>query len=172
MLLRNPDVAKKAGVTDEQIAALKTAHYEAEKQRIDLQRDAQVARLEVKNLLQADATDIDAIHTAIDKAGLAMTAMRKAQVDQQLKVKEILGKETLAKLRELGREKMMERRDQRGGRGGPGPGPQRERGERGPGVGFENGPEDDGGFEMELSDVDGGAPWMQDDMPPMLDDDV
>jgi Spy/CpxP family protein refolding chaperone len=148
-LVRNPELATKLGIKPEQIAALQAAQYENEKTMIKLRGDFELARLEVRKLVDADSVDKAAVMAAIDNAGKIGTEIRKAEMSQMLKAREILGKDTIAKIR----EEMRDRRQQRGGDDDE----DNDRGDKrehrrhgGPGLGQN----------------DGGAPWMQEEMTP------
>ena len=116
-LVQHPDVAREAGVTDDQIAKLRTATYEMRKQMIKLEADEELAKLEVDQLMDQPMPDRQAIDKAIDEAGKAETAIEKARVQHKLAVEDILGAETTDKLHSIMREKMEERRHDKGDRG-------------------------------------------------------
>lgn len=132
-LEHNPELAKEVGVTDEQIAALKKAQYDNEKTMIRLRSDADLARLEVKNLMQADKVDKAAVMAAVDNAGKVMIELRKAQIGAAIQAKEILGADTMEKIHAKMGQHMKAMRGQGKGRGGP----QGRNGGRGPGPGPE-----------------------------------
>lgn len=116
-VIENPEMAKKVGITGEQIEKIKEGEFAFEKQMIQLRADAEATKLEVRHLMEADKVDRDAVSKAIDAAGAKELALRKAGLLRELDVKETLGKETIEKIRGAVREHMM----QRGGQGGPGP---------------------------------------------------
>jgi hypothetical protein len=116
-LLANPELAKRAGITDEQIKKIKDGQYEFEKQMIQMRADAQQAQMEVRHLMEADKVDRDAVSKAIDAAGAKELAMRKAGIMRMLDVKETIGKETTEKIKNMMREHMQQRMQQSGGRG-------------------------------------------------------
>lgn len=150
-LLQNPRIAKEAGISDAQIESLKAAEYEQRKTIIKLRGDADLARLEVRKLMQAEKVDKAAVLNAVDKAGRAMTELRKAQIEHHLAVREILGPETCAKLREMAAERF---RDRQGPRQERGPRESRERFER-RGPGSDRGPDaGDEGFSHQPDDDD------------------
>lgn len=125
-VLGNPELAKKAGVTDEQIARIKDGQIAFEKQMIQMRADAEQARLDVKQLMQSDKPDRTAISKAIDNAAAKEVTLRKAGVMRMLDVKETLGQEAIARIKTMTREHMQQRMQQ--GPRGPGamqrPGPQ------------------------------------------------
>lgn len=153
-VLQNEQMAKKLGLTDEQIATLKSSLLETQKQMIKLRAESELAELEVRRLMGEEQVDRAAVMKAIDAASAAHTAIRKAGVEERLKVRETLGQETLDKIR----EHMADRMGKRGGQDGDrrqGRGPRGDddqagpRGGRGEGKGEGKGPA-----------------WMQDEMPP------
>ncbi|MFH0953429.1 MAG: hypothetical protein V1873_03770 [Verrucomicrobiota bacterium] len=103
------------GVTDKQLAALRDGAYKMERELIKLRADGDLARLEVKHLLDQDQPDQEALGKAIEEAGRIQTQIRKAKLLEQVRVRQILGKDTVAKLREEGRERREERWEKRRG---------------------------------------------------------
>ena len=165
-LLNNPELAAELGVTPEQVTALREAQYEQRKQTITLRSEVQLARLEVKKLMDAEPVDEAAVLAAVDAAGAKATALKKSAIQHMLKVREIVGQETLQKLRAHMRDQFRERRQgfrNEGGGQGPGRGP-------GPGSSMMDDEEDD----LEFSRMDEGPAWMQDEMEPPddVEDDV
>jgi len=151
-VLQNEALAKKAGLTDEQIATLKGSLLETQKQMIKLRAESELAELEVRRLMDEDKVDRAAVMKAIDAASAAHTAIRKAGVEERLKVRETIGQETLNKIRELASDRM-------GKRGG-------QDGDRRPGRG-QRGDDDQAGPKGGKGDGKGKGPaWMQDEMPP------
>jgi len=118
-ILGNPELARKAGVTDEQIAKIKEGEFAFEKQMIQLRADAEQSKLEVRHLMQGDKPDRTAISKAIDNAALKEVAMRKAGIMRMLDVQETLGRETIEKMKGMVRDHMQQRIRQ-SQQGGPG----------------------------------------------------
>lgn len=135
-LLHDPALAKELGVTDEQLTQVRDSVYAHRKAAIQLRADRQLAQLELHKLMAADAPDEAAVLAAVEQAGKISIDLRKAQVQEMLKVKSILGPEVVAKLRENVANRAAEMRDRWMERGGPGRGrgPDGRRG--GPGSGF------------------------------------
>lgn len=148
-VLQNEALAKKVGLTDEQIAALKTSLHETQKQMIKLRSDVELAELEVRRLMGEDNVDRAALMQALDAAGAAQTAMRKAGADERLKLREIVGQETLDKIRALVADRVANRRGDGEGRRARGPRDDDDDEQKGPRRGEGKGPA-----------------WMQDEMPP------
>jgi len=152
-VLENEALAKKVGLTDEQIATLKGSLLETQKQMIKLRAESELAELDVRRLMGEDQVDRAAVMKAIEAAGAAHTAIRKAGAEERLKVREIVGQETLDKIR----EHMADRMGKRGGG---------QDGERRPGRG-QRGDDDQAGPRGGKGEGKGKGPaWMQDEMPP------
>jgi Spy/CpxP family protein refolding chaperone len=115
-VLENEALAKKVGLTDEQIATLKSSLLETQKQMIKLRAESELAELEVRRLMGEDKIDRAAVMKAIDAASAAHTAVRKAGVEERLKVRETIGQETLDKIREQAADRMGKRGGQDGDR--------------------------------------------------------
>lgn len=147
-LLDNPEKMKEFGITETQAATLQKSFYELEKKMVTLQGEAELAQIELRRLMDADAPDKAAVLAAVEKAGAARTAIQKAQVEQRLNVREVLGDETMKKIKHLVGDRMRQAR-------GPGDDEDRPRGPRGEGQREHKG---DGKGEGK------GAPWMKDQM--------
>jgi len=150
-LLDNPDKLKELGITEEQAGQLQASFYELEKKMVTLQSDAELAQIELRRLMDADAPDKAAVLAAVDQAGAARTAIQKAMVEQRLAVRDILGEETARKIKHLIGERMRQAR-------GGGDDDDRPRGPKGEGRGEGRG---EGKGEHR---GDGKAPWQQDQM--------
>jgi len=120
VLLRNPELGKQVGLTDEQSAALKASNYQYEQESISLKAKAEQARLEVRKLMDTDAPDEAAVMQAVDKAAQAQAELQTARLRHMLAVKKLLGKDGLDKIRKATRERWRMAKTQ-GERRGPGP---------------------------------------------------
>jgi len=98
-------IAKELGLTAEQSAAMRTAQETFQVQMIDLKANAQKARLEVRKLVNQDTVDREAVMKAVEAEGAAGLAMRKAVVEHQINIREIIGPEKAAQLREKRQER-------------------------------------------------------------------
>ncbi len=147
-LLDNPEKMKEFGITEEQATTLQASFYELEKKMVTLQSDAELAQIELRRLMDADAPDKAAVLAAVEKAGAARTAIQKAQVEQRLTVREVLGDETMKKIKHMVGDRMRQAR----GPGGDDQGPR----DRGPGG------DDDG--KKERPGKGKSAPWMKGQM--------
>lgn len=105
---------KAAGATDAQLAQVREKMYEARKQMIALRADQELARLEIRRLMEQDKVDREAVMKAIDKAGAVEVSLHKLRVQQQLDLRDIVGADVLKRAREAAFE---HRRDKQGDRG-------------------------------------------------------
>jgi Spy/CpxP family protein refolding chaperone len=159
-LLRSPEAAAEAGVSEEQLTQLRDLMHDLEKQTIQAQADQKIAALELRRLMQADTPDRAAIMAAVEEGGRLRTEMQKLKVERMLSVRETLGPDAVKKLREQARERRKEMRarmsdmPRRGADRARGPEGQSrgDRGSQGKRRGGEGPPE--------------GPPWMGDPMPP------
>ena len=117
-LLNNPEAAKKLGITDEQQTALQTATYEFRKEMAKLKADRELADLDVRKAMDEDKPVESDVMKAVEKAGVAETAMRKAQTKYQLQIKSILGADKLDELKSMQQERRMERQGNKDGKKG------------------------------------------------------
>lgn len=145
--LDNDKLVERLGLTEEQVSKAKASIQETQKKLIRLRADAELADLEARNLLQADAADRDAVLKAVEAAGAAHTAIRKAAAEERLNLRDILGADTMAKIRQHMSDRIADRRDNRRDKGSRQDGGRPGRG-AGPGVPGQ------------------GPAWMQDEMPP------
>ena len=131
-LLNQPDKLGELGLTEKQVAELKAGFYETEKKMVKLNGDLELAQIELRRLMEAEEPDGAAILAAVDKAGLARTAIQKAKVEQGLAVRKILGPETLKKIKvDAGERLRRERGPDEGKRGPHGPAGEGRRAEKG-----------------------------------------
>ncbi|MCS6772283.1 MAG: periplasmic heavy metal sensor [Kiritimatiellae bacterium] len=98
-ILEDDEALRAAGLTDAQVAAIRERAAESEKTLIRLRSEVQLAEAEIRRLMRTERPDRDAIMKAVEAAGAARTALRKAMVEEQLAVREILGPEGFRKLR-------------------------------------------------------------------------
>jgi Spy/CpxP family protein refolding chaperone len=96
----NPEAAKQAGATDQQIEALKTFVFEQRIKRVDLQAAAEKADLALDHLMQSETVDEKAALKAADALTSARGELFKQDISSRVKVREILGDAVLKKLHE------------------------------------------------------------------------
>ena len=130
-VIHHPDMARDMGVTDEQIATLRESGYKTRQELAKLRADAELARLEVERLLAESQPNEEALGKAVDEAGRIETQIRKTRLLEQVHVRQILGEETVSKIRSALRERREERNEGRrerykGWDTPPGPPPARE----------------------------------------------
>jgi Spy/CpxP family protein refolding chaperone len=124
--LRDPDVRKQAGITDEQFAKIRGQESDFRKSEIRDRADLQVKRIDLRDLLSADKPDRAAIDGKLQEISASQLALEKAAVDYRLDMRDALTPAQRDKLRELMRD-----RRQRGGGGPGGPGGRQAMGRRG-----------------------------------------
>ena len=115
----NPVRLKEAGVTEQQLAALRKVVEEEQLKRVDLKASVEKAEIAFEQLMRGEAVDTAAALKAADALSQARAESFKAEIANQLKVREVLGAEVLKKLREMGPPEGMAR-DGRGPRPGMG----------------------------------------------------
>lgn len=118
-VLENPEIAKKAGVTEEQIKKIKDGQLAFEKKAIGLRAEAETAKLELREQMEAAKQDRDAIGKAFDAVAAKEAALRKAEMFRMLDVKDALGEETIGKIKGMVREHLAQRMQQGGFGGAP-----------------------------------------------------
>jgi len=149
-MLRNDEVAREAGVTDDQLAQLRGMVFATQEVLIRTKADHALARLELQKLLSEDTPDEAAVLEAVEKAGHFRTELKKERLRQYLQVRGLLGQETMASLREAYKDR-VDRFDRRG------------RGSRG---------KHHGRHPRFGTDRPGdGPPWLREAMPPPGEDD-
>lgn len=116
-LMRNPEAAREAGLTDAQIAAVEDASYKHRKAMIALDSQLENARLELQHLMSAASADVAAVEKAMDDVAAKEAAISKAWFRHRTEIKSIIGEETLQKIAEKTRETRGRARDDRGSRG-------------------------------------------------------
>lgn len=97
----NPEIAKRAGATDQQIEALKTFAYEQEIKRVDLKAAVEKADLALKHLMQSEAVEAKTALTAADALSAARGELFKQEIASRVKVREILGEAVMKKMHEM-----------------------------------------------------------------------
>lgn len=126
--LRDPDVRKQVGITDDQFAKIRQQESDFRKTQIRDRADLQVKRIDLRELLSADKPDRAAIDSKLQEISASQLALQKAAVDYRLDIRDAITPAQRDKLRELARDRW-----QRGG-GGPGrPGGPQAMGRRGQG---------------------------------------
>jgi Spy/CpxP family protein refolding chaperone len=120
-LLEDPEVREQAQVTDEQAEQIRQQVYETRRAMIENHAQAELARLELEQLWDAETPDAEAIHAAIDRAAQIETQQKHAMADARLAIQNILTPEQRETIRGLVRERVRDHvADRRGAGGGLG----------------------------------------------------
>ncbi len=128
-ILSNPEIQKKVGVTQEQVAKIRQEETAFRKTEIQQRADLEVKQIDLRDLLATDKPDRAAIDRQLQAISASRLAMDKSRIDFRLNRKDALTPEQREKLRQAIEDRMQARRTA-GRRGGPGG-----RGQRGPGAG-------------------------------------
>jgi len=129
-LLDNPELMEKAGISKEQLTAIKNAMDEIEIKMIDLRAEMEKAGIAQAQLMSQEKIDEDAIMKAVEKTGEIRTKMAKLHIQSMLTIKKSITPEQMAKIKELlsqrrkemseeDRAAMREKMKERFGRGEP-----------------------------------------------------
>ncbi|OQY30142.1 MAG: hypothetical protein B6244_00830 [Candidatus Cloacimonetes bacterium 4572_55] len=103
------------GITEQQEEELKSIRFAAEKEIIQLKADAEVAKMDLRQLMDEDRPNEDAIYRQVDVIAELNAKIHKKRVGNRLAIKRILTDEQEAKLKEIRGDARAER----------GPSPQR-----------------------------------------------
>jgi len=117
MLLRNPAVRERLGVTAEQVNKIQGQASAWARTRIRNQADLRVKRMELEELLRAEKPDRALIDRKLREIQEVELAASKAAIEHRLAMREMLTPEQRQKLEEMRREFWQ----QRMAPGGPGP---------------------------------------------------
>lgn len=109
--LENSKLAKEAGITDEQIAALKTKLDVLRKEQIDLRAELEKMGLEQARLVSAKSLDEAAVMASVDKTSDVHSKMARNRMKQLLIVKETLTPEQTEKIKEMIRTRIGRARE-------------------------------------------------------------
>ncbi len=121
----DPAVLKQElGLSDEQAAQLQKLQQEERKQAIRRRADAQVARIELEQALEAATIDEKLVAAKVQALTQLHAAGLKARVDQRLAIAKLLTPEQREKMKQLKQEhRGRDRGRERGRRGRLGAGP-------------------------------------------------
>ena len=99
----------KLDLSDKQMAKIKAIRYEAKKEKIKLQAEIRLARLEVNNMMTAEDPSQNAILRGVDNLGKLKTEMKKIEIKKKFAIHQVLTKEQLEKMKKMkkGTPKMM-----------------------------------------------------------------
>jgi Spy/CpxP family protein refolding chaperone len=125
-LLRDSDLRKQVGISDDQVAKIRQQESEFRKTEIRDRADLEVKRLDLKDLLDSDNPDRAAIDSKLQEISASQMALEKAAIDHSLDVRTAITPAQREKIRQL-----MKARWERGGPGGQGAAVAGRRGPRG-----------------------------------------
>ena len=97
-LLHNEEAAKQAGITEEQLTALRNLQYACKNSMIELRAQKDKLQLQMDQLMESDSVDKAAAEKLIDQMGKTETEIRKTMLNQQWQAREILGVEKYKEL--------------------------------------------------------------------------
>ena len=143
----DPGLKEELGLTDEQTQQLRSLAHQNLKQRIRTDAELRIKRLELEELMEADAPDRAQIDKKLAELTSAQAAMTRMHVEHRLAFRSLLTPEQRSKLQQRMHQRMGRGMRDRGGRDGFGPrhhGPRRE-------PGFGPGP--DGGGPQDFDEL-------------------
>jgi Spy/CpxP family protein refolding chaperone len=103
------------GLSEAQVAELRTLRADQAKQRIRQRADVEIARIELRELLGSPTVDERAVEAAVKRLGALQTAVLEARVGAQLALRKALTAEQWDKLESLRRERPRRGRAPRDG---------------------------------------------------------
>jgi len=107
-LVSNPELREKLGISADQAAKIRHQFLAFRIAEVRYQAEADVKRIELRDLLSADNPDKAAIDSKVDEIGAARLAAAKARVDFGLSMRDALTPDQRAKLKELMRKRSRE----------------------------------------------------------------
>ncbi len=100
------------GLTEAQQDELKSASFEREKNIVSLKADVKIAEIELRELMDEDNPNEAAVFQKIDEIGNLKSEIKKNVISGKLLLKTVLSVEQEDMLKEIRREKKMERREE------------------------------------------------------------
>jgi Spy/CpxP family protein refolding chaperone len=97
-LLTRNDLAEKAGITPEQLEKLRKIVYESQKEAIRFRADVELARLDLRHLLQEEDPSEKEVMSVLERVHEAELQAKKSALRTKLQVREIVGTDLLMKL--------------------------------------------------------------------------
>jgi len=120
-IIKNPQIVKELGLSEEQLQKLKSSEEELRKQNDNLQQQLKEAGLEqARKMTDQGTVDEEAVFAAVEKAGRINTEMAKARVKHMLLVKKTLTPEQTTKIREMMQRHIKQIRAEAEKKGGEG----------------------------------------------------
>jgi len=96
---KNPDLAQRIGLTDDQVQQLDKISYQSQLKMIDLRATVEKERLMLGHELQADHPSEDAVLGQVDKVSQARAAVERSRVQTMLSTRNVLTPEQWKKLK-------------------------------------------------------------------------
>ncbi len=96
---KNPELAQRIGLTDDQAQQLDKISYQSQLKMIDLQATLEKERLTLGHELQADHPNEDAVLGQVDKVSQARAAVERSRVQTMLSMRNVLTLEQWKKLK-------------------------------------------------------------------------
>jgi len=123
-----PQVAEQLALTAEQKARLESLSVENARGMIDIKAAVEKAELDLRVVAEAEPFDAAKVRAAFRTVQQARTRLENERFEALLRVREVLSADQWRQLRELTRDAVRERaQERRGGQGGPPARPPRER---------------------------------------------
>ena len=123
-----PQVAEQLALTAEQKARLESLSVENARGMIDIKAAVEKAELDLRVAAEAEPFDATKVRAAFRTVQQARTRLENERFEALLRVREVLSADQWRQLRELTRDAVRERaQERRGGQGGPPARPPRER---------------------------------------------
>ena len=123
-----PQVAEQLALTAEQKARLESLSVENARGMIDIKAVVEKAELDLRVAAEAEPFDAAKVRAAFRTVQQARTRLENERFEALLRVREVLSADQWRQLRELTRDAVRERaQERRGGQGGPPARPPRER---------------------------------------------
>ncbi len=113
LLLRFPEMAEQAGVTDEQLEKLEDVMQKHQHEMIDTRDAMQDAKDDLDDLLKADTLDESAINKATQNLADAHAKMLKQRTSHMIEIRNIFSAAQLKKIDELAQDNRQMRRNNR-----------------------------------------------------------
>jgi Spy/CpxP family protein refolding chaperone len=114
-----PQVADQLALTAEQKARLETLSVENARGMIDLKATVEKAEVDLRAAAEAEPFDAAKVRAAFRAVQQARTRLENERFEALLRVREVLSAEQWRHLRELTRDAVRERAQERRGQGGP-----------------------------------------------------
>lgn len=101
---KNPELAQKVGLSDDQTQQLEKISYQSKLQMIDLRATLEKEQLNLHQQLESDQPNEDSVLGQVDKVAEARAAIEKARVQTMLATRKVLTPDQWKKLRAARRE--------------------------------------------------------------------